>query len=116
MAGQVPYRHPVMANQLGKAHHLLSVYGPDTQANLHHQRRRRLLPPDQESNQNQGAFTSDMALQKLVYLATRNIEKKRKAPLQNWALTVQQLAIKFGDRLTLDLGHSPAQGLAPEQD
>ncbi|MBU2913039.1 IS256 family transposase [Reichenbachiella agariperforans] len=54
-----------------------------------------------------GAFTSDMALQKLVYLATRNIEKKWKSPLQNWSLTVQQLAIKFGDRLPLDLDHKP---------
>lgn len=50
-----------------------------------------------------GAFTSDMALQKLVYLATRNIEKKWTSPLHNWSLTVQQLAIKFGDRLPLDL-------------
>lgn len=50
-----------------------------------------------------GAFTSDMALLKLVYLATRNIKKKWTSPLQNWALTVQQLAIKFGDRLPLDL-------------
>jgi transposase-like protein len=50
-----------------------------------------------------GAFTSDMALQKLVYLATRNIEKKWTSPLHNWSLTVQQLAIKFGSRLPLDL-------------
>ncbi|MGK7371233.1 MAG: IS256 family transposase [Candidatus Halalkalibacterium sp. M3_1C_030] len=50
-----------------------------------------------------GAFTSDMALLKLIYLATKNIEKKWTAPLQNWALTIQQLAIKFGDRLPLDL-------------
>jgi putative transposase len=50
-----------------------------------------------------GAFTSDMALLKLVYLATRNIEKKWSSPLQNWSLTVQQLAIKFEGRLPLDL-------------
>lgn len=54
-----------------------------------------------------GAFTSDMALQKLVYLATKNIEKKWTSPLQNWSLTVQQLAIKFGDRLKLEIDHSP---------
>lgn len=54
-----------------------------------------------------GAFTSDMALLKLVYLATRNIEKKWTAPLQNWALTVQQLAIRFEDRLPLDLTRKP---------
>lgn len=50
-----------------------------------------------------GAFTSDTALKKLIYLATRRIEKKWTSPLQNWSLTVQQLAIKFGNRLLLDL-------------
>lgn len=53
-----------------------------------------------------GAFSSDMALQKLVYLATKNIEKKWNTPLQNWALTVQQLAIKFEDRLPLELNRN----------
>ena len=57
-----------------------------------------------------GAFTSDMALLKLVYLATKNIEKKWTSPLHNWSLTVQQLAIKFGDRLPLDLARSPSSG------
>jgi len=56
-----------------------------------------------------GAFTSDMALQKLVYLASRNIEKKWTSPLQNWSLTVQQLAIKFGGRLPLDIDRKPDQ-------
>jgi putative transposase len=51
-----------------------------------------------------GAFTSEMALLKLIYLATKNISKKWTMPLQNWALTVQQLAIHFGeDRLKLDI-------------
>lgn len=50
-----------------------------------------------------GAFTSDMALMKLVYLVTRRIEKKWTSPLQNWGLTVQQLAIRFEGRLDLDV-------------
>lgn len=50
-----------------------------------------------------GAFTNDMALLKLVYLATKNIEKKWTSPLHNWSLTIQQLYIKFGDRITLDI-------------
>lgn len=50
-----------------------------------------------------GAFTSDMALLKLVYLATMNIQKKWTAPLQNWSLTIQQLYIKFEDRIDLDI-------------
>jgi transposase-like protein len=50
-----------------------------------------------------GAFPSDMALMKLIYLATENISKKWTQPLQNWGLTVQQLCIKFGDRMKIDL-------------
>lgn len=54
-----------------------------------------------------GAFTNDMALMKLVYLATKNIEKKWTSPLHNWALTVQQFYIKFGDRMPIDLHKKP---------
>ena len=50
-----------------------------------------------------GCFTNDMALLKLVYLATKNIAKKWVAPLANWSLTAQQLAIKFGDRMPLEM-------------
>lgn len=57
-----------------------------------------------------GAFTSNMALLKLVYLATKNIEKKWKLPLQNWALTIQQLYIKFGDRVSLDINEHISDG------
>ena len=58
-----------------------------------------------------GAFTSDMALLKLVYLATKNIEKKWTSPLHNWSLTVQQLYIKFGDRIDLDINRgAPIRG------
>ncbi|NGZ89400.1 IS256 family transposase [Psychroflexus maritimus] len=49
------------------------------------------------------AFPTDMALLKIVYLATMNIQKKWKAPLHNWSLTIQQLYIKFGNRIPLDL-------------
>lgn len=52
---------------------------------------------------NKGAFTSDMALLKLVYLATQNIAKKWTMPLQNWNLTLSQLSIIFEDRIKLDL-------------
>ncbi|MEJ7625935.1 MAG: IS256 family transposase [Ferruginibacter sp.] len=45
-----------------------------------------------------GAFTSDMALLKLIYLATKNIEKKWTMPLQNWGITVSQLSIIFGEQ------------------
>ena len=50
-----------------------------------------------------GAFPSETALLKLVYLATKRIEQKWTSPLSNWGLTVQQLAIKFEGRLELDI-------------
>lgn len=50
-----------------------------------------------------GAFTSDMALLKLVYLATLNIEKKWTQPLHNWSLIIQQLSISFEGRIKLEI-------------
>jgi len=50
-----------------------------------------------------GAFTSDMALLKLIYLAQNNIKKKWTMPLANWGMTAQKLAIWFPDRMVLDL-------------
>ncbi len=50
-----------------------------------------------------GAFTSDNALLKLVYLVVLNISEKWTMPLHNWSLTLSQLYIIFGDRLKLHL-------------
>lgn len=46
-----------------------------------------------------GAFTSDAALLKLIYLVVMNVEKKWTMPLPNWALTFSQLFIMFEERL-----------------
>ncbi len=56
-----------------------------------------------------GAFTNDMALLKPVYLATKNIEKKWTSPLHNWSLTIQQLYIKFGNRIPLTLNTNSSE-------
>lgn len=51
-----------------------------------------------------GAFTSQAALEKLIYLAIKNIAKKwNNQPVQNWSLIVGQLDIFFAGRLKLDL-------------
>jgi len=55
-----------------------------------------------------GAFTSDMALLKLVYLATKNIQKKWTSPLHNWSLSIQQLYIKFEERVQLEIHTKPS--------
>lgn len=46
-----------------------------------------------------GAFTNDMALLKLVYLASNRIEEKWNSPLKNWKMVIQQLSIMFDDRM-----------------
>lgn len=46
-----------------------------------------------------GAFPSETALLKVLYLTTQRIIESWTMPLANWSLTVQQLAILFGDRV-----------------
>ena len=50
-----------------------------------------------------GPFPNDMALLKLIFLATENISDKWIQPVHNWALTVQQLSIRFGERMKIDI-------------
>ena len=50
-----------------------------------------------------GAFNSENALLKLLYLGIKRITEKWTAPLQNWSTTISQLAIHFEGRLKLDL-------------
>jgi transposase-like protein len=50
---------------------------------------------------NKGVFPSDTALEKLVYLAYRDISRKWTVSIMNWALISQQLAIRFGDRFEI---------------
>jgi len=52
---------------------------------------------------NKGVFTSDMALLKLIYLATERISQKWTMPIQNWATAASQLKIIFGNRMKTDL-------------
>lgn len=52
---------------------------------------------------NKGVFTSDMALLKLIYLATDRIQQKWTMPLPNWAISASQLKIIFADRMKTDL-------------
>ncbi len=50
-----------------------------------------------------GAFSSDDALMKLLYLVQEEVTTKWKRPIHNWNMTLSQLSIIFGDRLRLDL-------------
>lgn len=50
-----------------------------------------------------GAFTSDTALLKLIYLATQRMVDKWSNPINNWAQIASQLYIVFGDRANIEL-------------
>ena len=50
-----------------------------------------------------GAFTSEDALMKLLFLAQENICSKWNRPVHNWNQTLAQLFIIFGERLKLKL-------------
>jgi putative transposase len=49
-----------------------------------------------------GNFTSEVALMKLLYVATKNIDKKWCAPIINWKLIAAQFAILFEGRFDLE--------------
>lgn len=46
-----------------------------------------------------GSFPTEMAAQKLVYLALQKASKKWTMPIKNWPLALNQFAIHFPDRL-----------------
>jgi putative transposase len=50
---------------------------------------------------NKGSFPTEQALRKLLYLANVNITKKWSAPLHNWPLILNQLAIRFEGRIKI---------------
>lgn len=48
---------------------------------------------------NRAIMPNDNALLKLLFLASRDIQKKWTMPLQNWSLIISQLHLIFGDRI-----------------
>ena len=46
-----------------------------------------------------GGFPNNEAVRKLLFLANRDITKKWTSPVQNWAIILNQLVIRFEDRL-----------------
>jgi transposase-like protein len=50
-----------------------------------------------------GAFASDMALLKLIYLATSRIIEKWTKPIRDWPTIASQLKMHFGERARIDV-------------
>ena len=69
------------------------IYTTNTVEGYHRQLRKVI--------KNKGSFPTEQSVRKLFYLATMNITKKWTAPLQNWPLILNQLAIRFEDRISV---------------
>jgi len=67
------------------------IYTTNTVEGYHRQLRKVI--------KNKGSFPTEQSVRKLLYLATMNITKKWTAPIQNWPLILNQLAIRFEDRM-----------------
>lgn len=67
------------------------IYTTNTVEGYHRQLRKVI--------KNKGSFPTEQSVRKLLYLATMNITKKWTAPKQNWPLILNQLAIRFEDRI-----------------
>ena len=66
------------------------IYTTNTVEGYHRQLRKVI--------KNKGSFPTEQAVRKLLYLATTDITKKWTAPIRNWPLILNQLAIRFEDR------------------
>ena len=69
------------------------IYTTNTVEGYHRQLRKVI--------KNKGSFPTEQSVRKLLYLATMNITRKWTAPIQNWPLILNQLAIRFEDRIPL---------------
>jgi transposase-like protein len=81
------------------------IYTTNTIEGFHRQVRKvtKKDPRSSPGLRSKGAFASDMALMKLIYLTTQNIAKKWTMRGANSSLTLSQLSIIFGERLRLHL-------------
>jgi putative transposase len=69
------------------------IYTTNTVEGYHRQLRKVI--------KNKGSFPTEQSVRKLLYLATMNITKKWTAPIQNWPLILNQLAIRFENRMSV---------------
>jgi len=69
------------------------IYTTNTVEGYHRQLRKVI--------KNKGSFPTEQSVRKLLYLATMNITRKWTAPIQNWPLILNQLAIRFEDRMPI---------------
>jgi transposase-like protein len=53
-----------------------------------------------------GAFTSDMALLKLIYLATMRMVEKWTKTIADWAIVASQLQLLYGERAQININRS----------
>ena len=67
---------------------------------VHDKYHRRIEPPVSESHENEKRIPSDSALEKMLYLASENVVKKWTQRYRNWDQVLNQLIVRYGERLT----------------
>ena len=82
---------------------LLPIHQGYPKDHVYHKHHRRFHRQLRAITKSKGAFHSEDALVKLLYLAQENITAKWNRPLHKWNQTLAQLSIIFGDRLKLNL-------------
>jgi transposase-like protein len=50
---------------------------------------------------NRGAFPSDEAIYKVLYLGLQNVAKKWSKPIRDWKAALNQFVILFGERIEI---------------
>ena len=103
MEWQISNCHQILAKQLGATQPILQVsedirriiYTTSAIEAVHRQFRKLTKPKE--------AFPNQDSLLKLLYMDIQNASKKWPMPVQNWSLTISQLAIFFEGRLDKEL-------------
>ena len=71
------------------------MYTTNIVENVHRQFRK--------ATKTKGVFTTDDSLMKMLYLVTKNIERRWTKPISNWPEIIGQLTIRFKDRIEMYL-------------
>ena len=89
-----------LGKQLGRCKFFFSVFRRYPQNYVYNKYHRRTEPSIQESYKNKECVSSDTALEKMLFLASRNVTKKWTQRYRNWDQVLNQLIILYDERLT----------------
>lgn len=84
----IPFTHNLRHSQIRRI-----IYTTNSVEGYHRQLRK--------VTKTKSSFPAPEAARKLLYLATMDITRKWTAPIRDWALVLNQLVIRFEDRIAI---------------